>query len=200
MAYPTYAGGQLPVRLTGKRNKDLQGFAAGLQTRMQNDPTEAIVRQYLMDPTGGAGAYLPFFQEAAQGAAAPALRDFQNIVGRQAANVASRFGGAASTEEQRVVTRTSDDFSRNLTEALARIGPQAVTAAQGRGAQLLSARGQGIDLQQMLLQAILGQQQKGSPWARILGTAAGIGASFIPGVGQVAGPAILSATNSGMFG
>ncbi len=173
----------------GNRGKNLKGFGGYLSGRLgqagrQRGLYDTSLEGYFADPTGGAEAFLPFFQRAAEGAAAPALRDFQSTVATRAANVASRFGGNPSTTELRTVTRAGDLFSRNLTEALARVGPAAIGASQARGSQLLGARqlygGEEGDLQQMILASIM-QQGKGSPWARIIGALLGGAGGFVLG-------------------
>jgi len=195
----TYQGGSAPLRLTGKRNEDLKtgGTEAGRASREAGGRANefgGMLQESFRDPTGGANSFLPFFQSAAEGAAAPAMRDFQNVVGTRAANVASRFGGNASTEEQRVVQRTGDDFSRNLTEALARIGPQAIGAAQNRTGQLIGAQGQAgnqqADFLQMLLGAAGNQKEKGNIWGKLLGTAGGVAGSFLGPMGTAAGASL----------
>jgi len=182
--------GGAPLRLTGKRNQDLAnvGNEAGAASRQAGGRANEfgdMLSGRFADPTGGANAYLPFFQQAAEGAAAPQMRDFQNIIGTRAANVAGRFGGNASTEEQRVVQRTGDDFSRNLTEALARVGPQAIGAAQNSTGQMISAQGQAgnqqADFLQMLLSGADKQKEKGNVWGKLLGAGAGAAGGFLAG-------------------
>jgi len=191
--------------ISGKKKKNVTGYQSAISKRAgqvgaERDQLQQMLMSSILNPTQSADTFLSYYQEAANAAAAPALRDFQNIIGNVQANTASRFGGNVSSEEGRMVTRTSDDFTRNLTEALARVGPQAVAAGQAQDQFTLGARrmlgSEELDLERMLLAAIQGQKDSGSPWGRILGTVAGVGASFIPGVGQYVGPAVIAGANS----
>lgn len=120
----------------------------------------------LNDPTGTADLFGKYFRTAAEGISAPAMRDFNSQLGAVRGNVASRFGGNASSEELRNVYNTSDLFSRNLSEALARLAPQQVQAGQSY-TQMLGQRSQqdvsDYDrLNQLILQGIgmFGQGKK----------------------------------------
>ena len=184
----TQQAGNAPVRLTGKRNKDLKRYGRSLEeTRTKRGGGIGTVEQMLMNalgsPTIAAESYLPFYQRAAEGAAAPALRDFEKTVSGVQGNIASRFGGNVSTEETRGVRNVSDDFSRNLTEALARVGPQAVTAGQRHTQQLAGTRGmlgqEELDFYSLLQNAIMGQKDEGSIWGKMLGKGLGLAGSFI---------------------
>lgn len=190
MSYPTYAGGQAPFSLTGKnKKKQRQQYTGYLAGKVGEGAGRVAgydqgLSKYFNDPTSGANDYLPFFQKAAGAASAPALRDFTQTQTTLGANIASRFGGNASSEESRQLTNSGDLFSRNLTEALARIGPQAITAGQTRGSQLLSARGQAggeqQDFMQMLME-MLNQKEEAPWWQKALGTGAGIALNhFLP--------------------
>jgi hypothetical protein len=179
-----------PVRIGGSIKGQYQGLGQYLSTQLGRTGTaggniNAILQRYLSNPTETASSYLPFFQNAAEAAAAPALRDFKSSIAGQAANVAKRWGGNASTTEQRQVNRAGDLFSRNLTESLAQVGPAAVQAGQNYGSQTISAAGmygnQQAQLAQLILQSIYGQQGQGSSWARIAGTILGGAGGFLMG-------------------
>lgn len=134
----------------------------------------------LSDPTGTADLFGDYFQQAAEGYAAPQQRQFQNTVATNAANVAGRFGGNASTIEAGTIRNTADDFSRNLTEALARLAPQQVAAGQNYTSQLGEAAGQAgseYDRSLQLIMDALGMQrqnEKDSKKGGLLGAAGGI--------------------------
>lgn len=136
--------------------------------------------QALDDPTGTADLFGDYFQRAAEGYAAPQQRVFQNTVASNAANVAGRFGGNASTIETGVIQSTADDFSRNLTEALARLAPQQVAAGQHYTDQLGGASenaGSEYDRSLQFLMDALHDQRKNEKDAKkggILGAAGGI--------------------------
>lgn len=181
-----YYGGGAPTRLTGKRREDLVSVGRTAEESRRGRGKRAqdideLLWAAFTSPSGGAEGYLPFFEQAAQGAAAPVLRDFNEIVTSRAANVAGRFGGDPTTEEQRVVRGTADDFSRNLTEALARVGPQAISASQAATGQMLGARSvygqEEADFMSLLLQSALGRKPKESFWGKLAGTVLGTGAN-----------------------
>lgn len=124
-----------------------------------------LYKKALKNPAAPGQAYQGFFNEAAQGYAAPAMRDFAKTLSGVQANTAARFGGNASTEESRQEYNTSDLFSRNLSEALARLAPQAAQL----GLQYTRELGQGK------------RSQKGPPWAKLLGTLGGGALGFAAG-------------------
>jgi hypothetical protein len=141
--------------------------------------------QYLADPTKAIGMFRGLYDEYARGFAAPQQRDFLNNVRGVAGNVAARFGGNASSEEQRVVGRASDDFSRNLTESLSRTAVDAGQAGMQYGNQLVGA-GQAARSEQDRLEALLAQyigqlQQKkqGKDFLGVAGQLAGTAAAVI---------------------
>lgn len=178
--YPTYAGGRAPFRITGKRGTDSKALTSSLGDQYSSsigmgDNIDKLLGSYFDDPSGGAGMYQDIYAKAANAAAAPAQRDFGNSIQTAAASIGRRWGGNASSEESRVVGNASDMFSRNLTDALARVGPQAVQAGQARGSQLMSASNsyatRGLDIAQLIQSAL--QKQSKNPWAKLLGTAAG---------------------------
>lgn len=151
-------------------------------TRLQGEADQALA-----DPAGQAGLFQGYYQQAANAFTAPAMRDFTQTQSRLGANVASRFGGNASGEEIRQTNQAGDIFSRNLTEALAGLAPQA--AAQGLQhtgmlqQQAQSSTTDADQLRAMLLQNILGVQDKKG--GGILGALGNIG-------GAVAGAATSS--------
>ena len=132
---------------------------------------------YLDDPTSAGRQFQSFFETAGQGISAPAMRDFTKELSGVQASTAARFGGNASTEEQRNVYNTSDLFSRNLTEALARLAPQAAGLGVQYGGQLGEAAhgavGEQDQLAQMILQAIQANKKKPVDIGNILGTLGG---------------------------
>jgi len=170
------------VNISGKRNKDTRRFAESASNRAGvaaggRQTLQQMLLQALQDPTGNAEQFQGFFEDAARAGSAAPLRDFQDILQKSQANVAGRFGGNVSSEELRVVDRGSDLFSRNLTEALAQIGPQAVAAGQQQTNFTLGARrllGQEeLDIQSLLLQAIQGEKKESNFFGRAVGAVAG---------------------------
>lgn len=138
----------------------------------------------LADPTHAAGLFSSFYDKAAQGFAAPAMRDFANTLSGVQANTAARFGGNASNEEGRNVYNTSDLFSRNLSESLARLAPQAVSQGLDYTGQLGQAAGGAANERDQLNQQILSginmygaKKKKGN----LLGTVLGAVASKVTG-------------------
>ncbi|MDH3497238.1 MAG: hypothetical protein OER21_10765 [Gemmatimonadota bacterium] len=188
------------VPISGKKGKDTKRFAQQASQDLarrqgQTEDVQRMLMQALQNPTGQAQQFLPFFQQAAQGAAAPALRDFEKLLAGSQANIASRFGGNVSSEELRVVRNTSDDFTRNLTEALARVGPAAVGAGFQQTEALGAARrmmgSEELDIARLLLEAIQSQKSGGFPLGKLLGTiGGGVAGTLIPGVGTAAGAGI----------
>lgn len=152
----------------------------------------------LEDPTATADMYGDYFQQAAEGYAAPQQREFQNTVGRTAANVAGRFGGNASSIELSAVNRAGDDFSRNLTEGLARLAPEQVAAGQRYTDQLGGAAGEAgaqYDRSLMMLMEALqfrreGEKRKSGLLGAVGGIAGGVAGSFLGPLGTAAGTQI----------
>jgi len=138
---------------------------------------------YFEDPTQFGRQFLPFFQEAAQGITDPALRGFQMQLGDISADVSRRFGGNVSSEELRQSGLASDVFTRNLTEALARLAPEAAQLGVGVGGQLGAAAGRRREEQDRLLQYILAATQAGRSQGGgalgVLGTLAPIAAAAL---------------------
>ena len=159
----------------------------------------------LADPTGQAGIYQDYYQKAADAFTAPAMRDFTQTQSRLGANVASRFGGNASGEEIRQTNQAGDVFSRNLTEALAGLAPQAAAAGQRHTDQLVGAANASTtdadQLRQIMLQNILGMAQQKPSGGGILGAIGGIGGGIIGGLlGGPAGAAAGAGVGSNLSG
>lgn len=152
---------------------------------------DALYGAALGDPTGTANQFGEFFRTAAEGFSRPALEDFRQNIGRVQANTAARFGGNVSGEEFRQVDRASDLFSRNLTDALARLAPQQLQAGMDYTGQLGQRAGflanQFNTSRSMLGQGIQGLPQGGGLFGTLLGTALGIGSLAIPGGGTIGG-------------
>ncbi len=109
----------------------------------------------LLDPEGTVGRFSDIYGQVGQALAAPAMRDFESSVARTGANVASRFGGNVSGEEQRQVYNTSDLFTRNLGEALARLGGEQVNAGLRYTGMLGEAAGGAASERDRLAQMIM---------------------------------------------
>lgn len=112
----------------------------------------------LDNPTETLGIFRDFYKDTADAYSAQAGRDFQQNIGTVAGNIARRFGGNASSYEQDQVNQAGDIFSRNLTEVLAGLAPQA--ASQGLaytgmlGQRADSAIGQQDDITEQILRAL----------------------------------------------
>lgn len=181
-----------PYRSLGKRAK--QHFAEGQYRDVQqrSDRTAGLYSLYgsaLADPAAQGRKFTGFFNEAAQGIAAPAMRDFSQQLATVGANTAARFGGNASTEEQRNVYNTSDLFSRNLSEALSRLAPQAAQMGQNYTGELgTAARGSEGGLDAVLSTFDPKKLAKGNGMLKTLGGLAGTAAgSFLGPFGAAAG-------------
>lgn len=167
-----------------------QGLSSDLIGRTQREQNlSGLFDNYLANPTSAADLFGKYFQTAAEGYAAPALRDFTGAIKGVSANTARRFGGNASTEENRQVSNASDLFSRNLTESLAQLAPEQVAAGQAYGNQLgtaqANAAGQSDTLKSLLLASLNSTvNTSGTNWGKILGQLAGtIGGTLIGGPG-----------------
>lgn len=194
MAYSTAAPAVGIPRFTNKRSKRGQFFDLANndlipqieQRTGRSDTLNAAADSALLDPEGQAERYQGIYQQAANAFAAPAMRDFKDQQDQRSANVASRFGGNVSGEEIRQTNQANDVFSRNLTEALAALAPQAAQQGQNYTGQLQdaagAATGQGDVLRNQLLQGILGAPNK----KKKKGLLSGVG-NFL---GQVAPAAI----------
>ena len=143
------------------------------------------LNEYLNDPTAAGKQYQGFFETAARGIADPAMRDFNREVSGVQASTAARFGGNASSEESRQVYNTSDLFTRNLTEALARLAPQAAQLGQNLGNQYQTAASGAVSeqdqLANMILQGIQANKKKPFDWGKLLGDVGGAAAGAIAG-------------------
>lgn len=149
--------------------------------------TKRLQGQYdaaLADPTAAATRFSDFFKTAADTYGAQANRDFSNTLARTQANTAARFGGNASSEEQRNVYNTSDLFARNLTEALAGYAPQAAQMGLNYTGQLGQAAGNAEgsldDLSRLILSGI-GMYPKKEKGGSVLGALVGGGLGFLKG-------------------
>lgn len=122
----------------------------GLQQKIGNAYTQSLA-----NPQQNAQMYGSFFQQAGNAIAQPALQDFNQELAGVQGNTAARFGGNASTEEQRNVYNTSNLFSRNLANSLAALAPQQISAGQAYTNQLGQAYGQASANQAALRNSIL---------------------------------------------
>jgi len=192
-AAPKTAGYRNPY--TGLGNRAKQQFTKQQYTDIgqRADRSAGLYDLYgsaLADPVAQGRKFQGFFDEAAHGIAAPAMRDFDQSLATVSANTAARFGGNASSEEQRNVYNTSDLFSRNLSEALARLAPQAAQMGQNYTGELgTAARGATSELDQLLMGFDPTKLKKSNGLAKLGGTALGIGANLLlPGSGALVAP------------
>ena len=141
----------------------------------------------LYDPEGTTARFADIYGAAGRAIADPAMRDFDQSMARTGANVASRFGGNVSSEELRAGYNSGDLFTRNLSEALARLGGEQVAAGQNWVGQMGGAAAQSADerdrLRTMILQGLSqGRERKQKPgvldYVSAIGGAAG---AIIPG-------------------
>lgn len=214
-AFGTFAGGGIPESFKRKLRKERRGgpfqFGEDPQENLQQFGQEAgqarrgrtaakfsleeLLTRQLADPAGTAGQFLPFFEKAQQATLAPVQRQFGRDIKGVAASTAARFGGAATSEEQRQTQLAGELFAREASEAAARVGPQAITAGQQQTQLTRGARGdisaEEAQLRQLILAAILGQQEEdGFDLASFLGTVGGGVAGTLlagPGAGTAAG-------------
>lgn len=164
-------------------NRNLLSQEEERQGRMQD--RQGAYDRALDDPTGTANLFRSYFDEAARGIAAPAMRDFGNTLAGVQGNTAARFGGNASSLEQKNVYNTSDLFSRNLSDALARLAPQAAGMGLNYTNMLGGAAGEASSERDRLTQLILsGIGQYAQPQKRggnLLGALAGGVGGFLAG-------------------
>ena len=173
-----------PTFRKGKKNQNLNAWAnymgeQGAGATGQTADMYALMMQRLMDPTGGAQAYMPFFTNAIQAAAQPMIEQAGRDRMKLSANVASRFGGNVGTEEFRAV----GTFDEQLSEAIARMasqaGPNAIQAAQTGTGQAMQGYGMAgareSDIRSQILSALAGQTQEGGWFGKFLGTLANTG-------------------------
>lgn len=156
--------------------------------RLQGQADDALA-----DPVGTAGLFRGFYQDAAEGFTAPAMRAFQSQSQELGANVASRFGGNVSGEEIRQTNAFQDQFSRNLAEQLAGLAPQAAQQGMAYTGQLQQAAGNATGeadiLRQLLLSGILGtkrgrKKKGGGILGAIGGAIGGVASGLLPGIGD----------------
>lgn len=141
--------------------------------------------QSLADPIATAGKFEKGFGDAAAAWAAPQQREFANTITGVAGNVAARFGGNASSEEQRQVGKASDDFTRNLSEQIAQLAPQAFQAGQqytdALGGASRDANERSDRIRQMILEGVLGihDKQKTNVFGQALGAAGAVAGAVL---------------------
>ncbi len=157
----------------------------------------------LADPAAQGRKFQDFFTTAAKGITDPAMRDFNKEVSNVGANVAARFGGNASSEEARQTYNTSDLFSRNLTEALARLAPQAAGLGLEYTGELGTAARGAVNEQDQLTQLILqalNKPKKPNTLGQLAGTAIGTAGGALLGgpAGAKAGGAVGGITAGGV--
>jgi hypothetical protein len=189
---PAQTGNQSPYFRPGKRNKGLTDMANYMSrdlasARFAPDQLQSMILGYYRNPTQAAQGYLPFFQNAIAASAQPMLRQAGQDRMRLSANVASRFGGNVSSEEFRQTNQFDDYVARAISEQAAQAGPAALAAASqnayGATAAYGQMAGQEGQLRSQILAAIAGQQKDPNFFAQLLGTAAGVGMKFVPGMG-----------------
>lgn len=185
-----YSQGRSPMRIkSGQRgrfarfaNRDLFPELTGRDQRA--DDLAGPADDALANPEQTIGTFRGYYEDLANGFAAPALRDLGNQRDANRANVATRFGGNISGEEIRQDNTITDSFSRSMSEALARLAPQAVEQGLGYAGQLEEKRGRAASesdqLRNLILQGLLGTKKRkkkgGGIWGA-LGSAAGSFAS-----------------------
>lgn len=132
--------------------------------RQRADSATSIYDAALADPTGTADMFGKYFDQRAQALTAGATRDYGRQIGGVTANIASRFGGNASSYEQTGANRFTEESNRSLQEVLAGLAPQQVAAGAAYTGQLgdaaNAAEGNYSDAVQILL-ASLGFQRQG---------------------------------------
>lgn len=151
-----YRSGRYVTGSLLKQERGTEARASGLADRYDTG---------LGDIEGTVGRFSDMYQKYGRAIADPAMRDFDQTLARTGANVASRFGGNVSSEELRQGYNTSDLFTRNLGEALARLGGEQVNAGLAYTGQLgQAAEGAATErdrLRQTILQGIsMGRQYK----------------------------------------
>ena len=175
---------------TDDRNQNLSDFAnqqSGEYSRSRAT-ANAVSGQYydaLYNPTKTADMFGGYVKQQAQGITDPAMRDFSQTLDKSRASSAARFGGNGSTEEQRGVYNTSDLFSRNLSEALARLAPESAQLGLQYTGQLgaaSNAANTNANTQAgLIFSSLTAEQQKDPFWQKLLGIAVGAGAGFLAG-------------------
>ncbi len=182
--------GQGTYRGVGKFKKAGERFTQQLYGEMperygRSAAAYGHLTDYLNDPTAAGKMYQGFFDTAARGISDPAMRDFNKEVTGVQASTAARFGGNASSEEGRNIYNTSDLFTRNLTEALARLAPQAAQLGQNLGTQYQTAATGAVSeqdqLARMILEGISANKKKPFDWGALLGQVGGAAAAGLTG-------------------
>lgn len=195
-ATPPTSGGPLGRAVWGARN---QGYGSGRATRISGKHPDQQAKGYLegsllpaergaegmanrragmyedslYDIEGTVDRFSDIYRKAGEAIAAPAQRDYQQHAARVGANAASRFGGNVSSEELRQGYNTGDLFSRNLSEAMARLGGEQVGAGLNYTGQLGGAAAQAAEerdrLRQMILQGISYAKPRAKPVGEVVG-------------------------------
>lgn len=153
--------------------------------RQRAEGAATMFDQAIGDPEGTIARFGDIYRTAAEGIAAPALDDFRRQIGTVAGNVASRFGGNASTIETGAVNNAGRTFSQGLTDALARLAPQQAAQGLQYTGMLGNAAGQaehGYDTSLDMLFRALGIQRQGEKETQSdpLGTITGIAGAAAP--------------------
>lgn len=153
--------------------------------------------QALANPEAMAQMYQDIYGQAVEGYARPREEQYLRNSREQSANVASRYGGNVSQEEERQNTLSQEEWAQNIGDIIKQMSGQAVQSGQrqtqiyGQGAE--QAMADRDRLTQQILQYInMMQEKQGGGWfGNMLGGAA---AGFISG-----GPAGAAAGAGGSF-
>lgn len=202
-ARPGYGSGTFSSTGTGKKEfdpeKQAQGQYRGLQEQQNYRSGREVSSNQAYDdalatPEVQARRFRDIYQEAATAMAAPGQRRFQQDLNSNLGNVASRFGGNASTEELRGAYGISDVFARAMAEQMAQLGVQGANAGMQHTAQLgdrANSAGNGVDNSSQLLGLWADKtKKKGGGFGGFIGTALGAGAGALigqPGLGAGVG-------------
>lgn len=141
--------------------------------------------QSLADPIGTADKFKQGFSDYATAWAAPQQREFRDTISGVAGNVAARFGGNASSEEQRQVNAAGDRFSGNLTEGIARLAPEAFQAGaqytQALGGASEDANARSDRIRALIMEGVLGirDKQKTNVFGQIVGAVGGAAGALL---------------------
>ena len=161
------------------------------------DYRNQLYDEALGDPQGMAQMYQGIYGDMIEGYARPREEVYARNSREQSANVASRYGGNVSQEEERQNTLSQEEWAQNIGDIIKQVSGQAVDAGQrqtqmyGQGAQ--QAGMEQDRLTQMIMQYInMMQEKQGGGWfGNMLGGAA---AGFLSG-----GPAGAGAGAAGSF-
>ncbi len=172
------------TRLSGKHpDQQAKGYLGGSLLPAERGAEATANRRAgnyetaLYDPEGTTARFADIYGVAGRAIADPAMRDFDQSMARTGANVASRFGGNVSSEELRAGYNSGDLFTRNLSEALARLGGEQVAAGQNWVGQMGGAAAQSADerdrLRALILQGISYGKPRGKNVGEVIGGAIG---------------------------